>query len=170
MTTTRRPDLTPDPGDEPYLKVLRPLVEAYFAFLRLDAPNIAKMGLTQPQFDVIVTLGDTEGMSCKELAQKTLVTKGTLTGVLDRLEKKGLIERVPSTEDRRFTFIQLTPTGKKRFNQVFPAQVGYLKPYFDSALTTAEMKALRELLLRLTAGLLITRTEPRKKNRLGAQP
>jgi DNA-binding MarR family transcriptional regulator len=131
------------------MKVLRPLVETYFAFLGKDAPHIRSLGLTGSQFDVIATLGDTEGMTCKELSQKTLVTKGTLTGVLDRLEKKGLIERVPSREDRRSIFIRLTPKGDARFREVFPAHIHYMKPYFERALTAAEANKLRELLLRL---------------------
>jgi len=131
------------------MKLLRPLVETYFAFLDKDTPHIRSLGFTSSQFDVIATLGDTEGMTCKELSEKTLVTKGTLTGVLDRLEKKGLIERVPSLEDRRSIFIRLTPKGDAHFRKVFPAHINYIKPYFERALTAAEVNKLRELLLRL---------------------
>jgi DNA-binding MarR family transcriptional regulator len=140
---------TPEPGKDPFMKVLRPLVETYFAFLDKDAPHIRSLGLTGSQFDVIATLGDTEGMTCKELSERTLVTKGTLTGVLDRLENKGLIERVPSREDRRSIFIRLTARGDALFQRVFPAHIHYMKPYFERALTPAEATKLRELLLRL---------------------
>jgi DNA-binding MarR family transcriptional regulator len=138
-----------DPGDEPYLKVLRPLVEAFYAFLAKDDRHVRVLGLTLSQFDVIATLGDTKGMTCKQLSEETLVTKGTLTGVLDRLESKGLIERVPSEKDRRVTMIRLTPKGEKKFQEVFPTHVYYIKPFFERALSPAEMKTLRELLLRL---------------------
>ncbi|TLY22151.1 MAG: MarR family transcriptional regulator [Nitrospirae bacterium] len=140
---------TVDPSRDPFMQVLRPLVETYFAFIRRDEPHIRSLGLTSSQFDVIVTLGDTEGMTCKDLSEKTLVTKGTLTGVLDRLEKKGLVERVPSRDDRRCTLIRLTPKGDARFRQVFPTHIRHLKPYFERALTTAEASKLRQLLLRL---------------------
>src|SRR5437867_10128285 len=83
----------PDFKADPYLKVLRPLVEAYLAFWREDSRHIRSMRLTPSQFDVIATLGDTNGMTCSELSTATLVTKGTLTGVLDRLETKGIIRR-----------------------------------------------------------------------------
>ena len=79
--------------DDPYLKVLRPLVETYLAFWRIDIRHIKSLRLTPSQFDVIATLGDTEGLTCSELSAQTLVTKGTLTGVLDRLVSKGLIRR-----------------------------------------------------------------------------
>lgn len=138
-----------DPGEELFLKVLRPLVEAYFAFVGKGLPHLRTLGLTVSQFDVIATLGDTEGMTCKQLSDKTLVTKGTLTGVLDRLEEKGLIERVPSPQDRRVTIIRLTSKGEKKFREVFPSHIYFLKPFFDRALSPGEMKTLRELLLRL---------------------
>ena len=80
----------PDLKDDPYLKVLRPLAEAYLAFWRVDSRHIRSMRLTPSQFDVIVTLGDTNGLTCSELSAQTLVTKGTLTGVLDRLAKEGV--------------------------------------------------------------------------------
>ena len=83
----------PDLKDDPYLKLLRPLVETYLAFWRIDTRHIKSLRLTPSQFDVIATLGDTEGMTCSELSAQTLVTKGTLTGVLDRLVSKGLIRR-----------------------------------------------------------------------------
>jgi DNA-binding MarR family transcriptional regulator len=138
-----------EPGKEPFLKILRPLVETYFAFLSKADRHIRGLGLTPSQFDVIVTLGDTEGMTCKELSEKTLVTKGTLTGVLDRLADKGLIERIPSKEDRRAIFIRLTPKGADRFKKVFPDQIYYMKPYFERALSPAQMKELRTMLLQL---------------------
>lgn len=140
---------TNDPGKEPFLKILRPLVETYFSFLGKADRHIRALGLTPSQFDVLVTLGDTDGMTCKELSEKTLVTKGTLTGVLDRLAAKGLIERVPSKEDRRAIFVRLTPKGEGRFKEVFPDQIYYMKPYFERALNATQMKALRAMLLSL---------------------
>ena len=89
--------------DDPYLKVLRPLVEAYLAFELTASRHIKSLRLTPSQFDVIATLGDTEGMTCSELSAQTLVTKGTLTGVLDRLVSKGLIRRDAMKRDRRCT-------------------------------------------------------------------
>jgi hypothetical protein len=79
--------------DDPALKVLRPLVEAYLAYWREDNRHIRSLKLTPSQFDVIATLGDTGGMTCTEFSEATLVTKGTLTGMLDRLAAKGLIKR-----------------------------------------------------------------------------
>lgn len=146
-------NLKTDPGNEPFLKVLRPLVETSSAFFRKAGRHIRTLGLTTPQFDVIVTLGDTHGMTCTELSEKTLVTKGTLTGVLDRLESRGLIQRVPSQDDRRSITIQLTVKGDGLFRKIFPAHINFLKPYFNRALTAVKMKQLRTMLLQLKEGL-----------------
>ena len=139
----------PDLKDDPYLKVLRPLVEAYLAFWRIDIRHIKSLRLTPSQFDVIATLGDTEGMTCSELSAHTLVTKGTLTGVLDRLASKGLIRRDAMKNDRRCTKISLTVKGDALFRKTFAAHLAFLRPFFERALSPEEVDQARALLLRL---------------------
>lgn len=135
--------------DDPYLKVLRPLVEAYLAFWRVDSRHIKSLKLTPSQFDVIVTLGDTDGMTCAELSDATLVTKGTLTGVLDRLVAKGLIKRETVSGDRRCTRIKLTEKGEVLFRKVFAAHIAHIRPFFERALNQKEVEQVRTLLLRI---------------------
>lgn len=139
----------PDFQNDPYLRVLRPLVEAYLAFAREDNRHIRAMHLTPSQFDVIATLGDTDGMTCSELSEATLVTKGTLTGVLDRLEAKGLIRRDDVQGDRRCIRIRLTEKGEALFQKIFPAHAAFLRPFFERALTQKEADQARTLLLRI---------------------
>lgn len=139
----------PDLKDDPYLKVLRPLVEAYLAFSRRDSRHIRSLRLTPSQFDVIVTLGDTAGLTCSQLSSRTLVTKGTLTGVLDRLAKKGLIRREPVTSDKRRTKIKLTDKGGALFRQVFAAHIAFIRPFFERALTQQEVETASRLLLNI---------------------
>lgn len=135
--------------DDPYLKLVRPLVETYLAFCRSDSRHIKSLRLTPSQFDVIATLGDTEGMTCSELSAKTLVTKGTLTGVLDRLVSKGLIRRDAIKGDRRYIKISLTEKGDALFRKTFAAHIAFLRPFFERALTPKEVEQARTLLLRL---------------------
>lgn len=135
--------------DDPHLKLIRPLAEAYLAFSRTDNRHIRSMRLTPSQFDVLVTLGDTDGMTCSELSAATLVTKGTLTGVLDRLCAKGLIRRDPDKQDRRSTTIRLTPKGDALFRKVFSRHIAELRPYFERALSTEEVEQAVRLLHRI---------------------
>lgn len=139
----------PDSRDDPYLRVLRPLVEAYLAFWREDSRHIRSMRLTPSQFDVIATLGDTPGLTCSELSERTLVTKGTLTGVLDRLAAKSLIQRDAVAEDRRCTKIRLTAKGDALYRKTFSAHAAFLRPYFERALSRKEADQIRALLLQL---------------------
>jgi MarR family transcriptional regulator, 2-MHQ and catechol-resistance regulon repressor len=108
-----------------YLRSIRLLAECYHAFEQLSNSHIRTLDLTPAQFDIIATLGNTPGMSCKELGEKTLITKGTLTGVLSRLEAKGLITRVTSVDDRRSSIVKLTPKGEQEFERVFPLHVRF---------------------------------------------
>jgi DNA-binding MarR family transcriptional regulator len=135
--------------DDPHLKVLRPLVEAYLAFSRVDNRHIRSLRLTPSQFDVIVTLGDTSGLTCSQLSSRTLVTKGTLTGVLDRLGRKGLIRRESVAGDRRRTKIRLTEKGHALFQKVFASHIAFIRPFFERALSHEEVETARRLLIRL---------------------
>jgi DNA-binding MarR family transcriptional regulator len=128
------------------------LAECYQAFEAYSAAHVRTLGLTGAQFDIIATLGNTPGMTCKELGEKTLITKGTLTGVLDRLEARGLIRRTASDADRRQVFVLLTPQGARTFDRVFPEHIGHLKPAF-TALSPRELDQARELLQKLRDAL-----------------
>ena len=114
-----------------FLPTLRNLVSAYQSFERYSAPDVKAMGLTTTQFDVIATLGNQPPMTCKDLGEKTLVTKGTLTGVLERLEAKGILERKLNPEDARSQIIGLTQAGQALFEKVFPAHLLHLEKAFS---------------------------------------
>ena len=139
----------PDLTDDPYLKVLRPLVETYLAFELTASRHIKSLRLTPSQFDVIATLGDTDGFTCSELSAHTLVTKGTLTGVLDRLVAKGLIRRDSVKGDRRCVKIRLTEKGDTMFRNTFAVHIAFIRPFFERALNQKEVDVARTLLLRL---------------------
>ena len=131
-----------------FLPTLRNLVSAYQAFERYSAPDVKAMGLTTTQFDVIATLGNQPPMTCKELGEKTLVTKGTLTGVLERLEAKGILERKLNPEDARSQMIGLTQAGQTLFEKVFPAHLNHLDKAFQklSAKEIVEITSSLQLL------------------------
>ena len=137
----------------PFLPVIYELVRAYQAFESYSIPHIRDLGLTSPQFDIVATLGNTEGMSFKELGEKTLITKGTLTGVVDRLEAKDLVRRVASSSDGRSQIVQLTRAGEKLFAKVFPAHLAHLEPGF-SGFTQKDFDASVTALQRLKEAFL----------------
>lgn len=115
---------------ERYLRSVRLLAQCMQGFERHSNEHVRRFDLTPPQFDIIATLGNTAGMSCKELGDKTLITKGTLTGVLNRLEEKKLLERIRSNDDRRSIFVKLTAAGQQLFETVFPQVIAQGKLLF----------------------------------------
>jgi MarR family 2-MHQ and catechol resistance regulon transcriptional repressor len=117
-------------ANKPFLPVVRELVRCYQAFEVYSAAHIRAIGLTPPQFDIIATLGNTAGMPSKELGEKTLITKGTMTGVVDRLIAKGLVRRAICEHDGRSRIVQLTKKGEALFADVFPAHLAYMSKVF----------------------------------------
>lgn len=133
---------------EAFVPTMRELVRAYQAFTSYSDSHVRQLGLTPSQFDVIATLGGTNGMSMGEVAETTLVTKGTLTGIIDRLEQKELVRReVPEGNRRSFTVV-LTPAGEAVYQEIFPAHIAYLKQRFER-LESSELELLRGLLQKL---------------------
>jgi MarR family transcriptional regulator, 2-MHQ and catechol-resistance regulon repressor len=113
-----------------FLPALKELVRAYQAFESYSARHLRTLGLTVTQFDVIATLGNQPPMTCKILGEKTFITKGTLTGVLERMEGKVLITRTANSDDGRSQMIALTPKGQKLFEHVFPVHLNHLNQAF----------------------------------------
>ena len=131
-----------------FLPTLRELALTFQAFERYSAPDMKSMGLTTTQFDVIATLGNQAPMSCKELGEKTLVTKGTLTGVLERLQTKGILERRINPEDARCQMIALTEEGQKLFETIFPKHLLHLQKAFGK-LSVEQLAEINQSLLTL---------------------
>lgn len=135
-------------ADQEFLPLLRALVRAYQAFGAYDTAGYAGVDLTVAQADVIFTLGNTDGLCFKDIGEKTLITKGTLTGVIERLEAKGLVKKTSSATDRRHVIVMLTTKGRKLFEKEFPRQIAYLKQRFD-LLSEKELKEAERLLSRI---------------------
>lgn len=133
---------------EPFLVTVRELVRTYQSFSSYSEAFVREHGLTPSQFDVIATLGNTNGLSMGDIGEKTLITKGTLTGVVDRLEKKGWVMREIPPDNRRSVIVRLTTDGEALFERVFPAQLTDMKQRL-SGLEPSELDLLRVLLRRL---------------------
>ena len=114
----------------------------WFRFMRLHqrmlmqmTARIRTLGLSIPQFDLLSTLTEQEGISQSELAEKLYVTKGNVSGLVDRLVQAGLVERRAIAGDRRSYAMHLTPEGRRLAEAGIAAQrdfvagtLGKLKP------------------------------------------
>ena len=130
-----------------FIPLVRELLSAYHAFASFDADGHRLSGsdLTVAQANVIFTLGNTDGMTCKDIGDWTHITKGTLTGVIDRLEGKDLVERWAVEGDGRKTIIALSRRGERVFKKEFPRHVSYLKDRFDQLGVRDREQAVRLL-------------------------
>jgi DNA-binding MarR family transcriptional regulator len=75
--------------------------------------------LTMPQFRALVMLRRWGPQTGRELAGKLHVTPGTLVPLVDRLEEQGYVRRVPDQEDRRLTWLELTPKADRLFRRLW---------------------------------------------------
>ncbi|MCX4025779.1 MarR family transcriptional regulator [Endozoicomonas sp. SM1973] len=89
------------------------LYAASNAVTRYYRPLLEPLGLTYPQFVVLMALWEDEGVSISQLATKTGLSKSTMTPLLKRLEQKSLIERQAEPGNDRQKCIVLTEAGRK---------------------------------------------------------
>lgn len=132
--------------------VLRELVRCYQAFERASSAHVRSLGFTPAQFDIIATLGNTGGMTFRDLGERTLITKGTLTGVVDRLAGRGFVLRCDHPSDGRATLVRLTTKGERAFRDVFDPHLAFMQPAFE-ALSESDRASLLRRLRRLREAL-----------------
>ena len=76
-------------------------------------PLLDELGLTYPQYLVMLVLWETDGLTVSELGQRLSLDSGTLTPLLKRLEAAGLVNRLRAVQDERRVHIHLTAAGRK---------------------------------------------------------
>ena len=82
------------------------------AFNRVYKPLLDRLGLTYPQYLVMLVLWERDGVPVKDIGERLFLDSGTLTPLLKRLEAAELVKRTRSTEDERQVLIALTPQGQ----------------------------------------------------------
>jgi DNA-binding MarR family transcriptional regulator len=106
---------------------------------------------TLPRFDVLAALYRVEnGMTMTELSRFLMVSNGNVTGIVDRLVQEGLIVRIPDKNDRRATFVRLTPKGLTAFTEMAEAHEGWVDGML-SEITAEEASQLIGLLSRFNS-------------------
>jgi MarR family transcriptional regulator, organic hydroperoxide resistance regulator len=129
-------------------KVVTTLLRFHDRLERRMAEGLGAHGLTLPQFDVLATLWHGEGITQQELAERLLVTKGNVVGLIDRVSAAGWVERRPDPEDRRANRLHLTDVGRKLLAEAWPCQIALVRKVFGT-LTDGELRLMHELLERL---------------------
>ncbi|MEC4749138.1 MarR family transcriptional regulator [Methylomicrobium sp. Wu6] len=143
-------------ASSPFPSALRELARTQQAFLAYAATHVHTLDLTLPQFDIILSLGNTDGMTFKMLGEKTIITKGTLTGIVNRLEDKGLVQRAASKTDGRSQIVSLTAAGSVLYERAFPEHLVFIDHIFNEY-SPEDITTLEAALLRLRRAVMTAR-------------
>jgi MarR family 2-MHQ and catechol resistance regulon transcriptional repressor len=103
------------------LKLWIVLTRAYESVARNAADDVAKHGLTIPEFGILEVLYHKGPVLLGEVQRRVLVSSGGTTFLVDRLASKGLVERRSCETDRRARYVALTPAGAQLITRIFPA-------------------------------------------------
>ena len=139
-------------SDEPMHQPSADAMRAWLRFLRLNqritrlaARVMRDKGLSVPQFDVLSTLSEREGVTQQDIAERLYVTKGNISGLIDRMAEAGLVERRALPNDRRSHALYITPLGREALARGDALQREMIARTLGQ-LPDAEIRALYEIL------------------------
>lgn len=105
---------------EQELKLYITLSRAYRAILAHDERDVRRYGLNLTEFAVLELLYHKGPQPLQRIGERILITTGTITYVIDKLEQKGLLFRNPCEKDRRKFYAVLSEDGKALISKIFP--------------------------------------------------
>ena len=126
------------------------LFRAFNAAMNAQSDELRPMGLSPSAWNVLVALHNTEGRTLEpcQLAQRLLISRPSVTGLLDTLQTKGLIERQPHADDRRRVLVCLTDAGLEQLESHFGTHYAEMNAVFGD-LNDDEKATLVTLLRRV---------------------
>jgi DNA-binding MarR family transcriptional regulator len=121
----------------------------------LERELMAERGMPLTWYDVLVQLAEApdQRLRMNDLARRVLLSRAGLTRLVDRLVSAGLVERVPCPDDRRGTFVALTPEGRRANLDAAPVHLRGVHEHFTRHLSEAELAAIEGSLGRVLAKL-----------------
>jgi DNA-binding MarR family transcriptional regulator len=116
------------------------------AFNRVYKPLLDRLGLTYPQYLVMLVLWERDDVAVKDIGERLFLDSGTLTPLLKRLEAAGLLKRTRGTEDERQVLVALTPHGQALREKAKAVPQSILAA---SACSIGELSAMKEEIVAL---------------------
>ena len=124
------------------------LMKAYRALAQVDARSIAAFGLGLSDFAVLEILLHKGPLPVNTIGRQVMLTSGSITTAVDRLEQKRLVRREACPDDRRVTYVTLTAEGRTLIRRVFKLHAKRWEKVFNP-LSAKERSALGTLLKKL---------------------
>lgn len=128
------------------LKLWVVLAKCFNAVAERDKRSIARFGLIPSEFAVLDTLYHKGPLPLSEVGKHLLLTSGSITYMMDKLEKQELVERKACSEDRRVIYARLTDAGRERIETIFPEHAETLREILSGL--SAEEQEIATVLLR----------------------
>jgi MarR family 2-MHQ and catechol resistance regulon transcriptional repressor len=146
---------SPDPENEAALKLWVVLSRAHEAVAELAKLDIERGALSLTEFAVVEALYHKGDLSAGEVSARVLLQSGSLTYVINKLVKRGLIDRRVCETDRRLAYLQLTASGRALMKRIWPGHEAVIA-LATSGLNAAEKRTAIKLLKKmgLHAGLM----------------
>ncbi|MBB3113591.1 MarR family 2-MHQ and catechol resistance regulon transcriptional repressor [Paenibacillus phyllosphaerae] len=136
------------------LKLFVVLSKAYKTVMDHAVKDMKQHGLSPSEFTILEVLYNKGRIPLQQIGSKILVTSGSVTYNIDKLENRGLLRRVPCTDDRRVIFAEITEEGSELFDRIFPEHADVIHT-ITSGLTDEEKQAATELLKKLGKGIAV---------------
>src|SRR5271165_4699658 len=124
------------------------LMKAYRALSQVDARSIAAFGLGISDFAVLEVLLHKGPLPVNTIGRQVMLTSGSISTAIDRLEEKRFVLRQACPDDRRVTYVTLTTAGRTLIRRIFKVHANRLEVLFEP-LSSAERSTLATLLKQL---------------------
>lgn len=102
------------------LKLFVVLSKAYKNVMDRAVKDMKRHGLSPSEFTILEVLYNKGRFPLQQIGEKILITSGSVTYNIDKLEKRELLRRVPSPSDRRVIYAEITDQGRELFDRIFP--------------------------------------------------
>ncbi|WP_217562464.1 MarR family winged helix-turn-helix transcriptional regulator [Paenibacillus sp. GbtcB18] len=130
------------------LKLFVVLSKAQKVIMDRSVKDMKRHGLSPSEFAILELLYHKGKFPLQQIGDKILVTSGSITYNIDKLEKKELLRRISCPSDRRVTYAEITDRGTELFNDIFPEHAEVVRASM-SGLTAEEKKLAIEMIKKL---------------------
>jgi MarR family transcriptional regulator, organic hydroperoxide resistance regulator len=127
-------------------QVCFPLYTASRLFTKEYQPYLSKLGITYPQYLVLLVLWETDELPVNEIARKLLLNTNTITPLLQRMESEGILVRERSGNDERKVIVSLTKKGRKMKEKAASIPIRLVSGLDSEKFTIKEITELRNKL------------------------
>ncbi len=130
------------------VEVWRALIETWKVWKRGVEKNLERINLGSTEYSILRHLTECESMPMVQMANQIMVTQGWITGLIDSMEEKKLVERRRSKDDRRVIELYITGEGRKTFERAKAIHMKYIEnciKHMDDETISSTVKLLKGL-------------------------